>query len=194
MKFTDDQLRAYIAALGEKFGFQVAVSDRPVHQDYSFIEFHGKMPRMRSEHTFIIPIENRIPGVITARSVLVNTSDNNMSWLLNGQASRNCREVVYIGASSDSCLSLHASKEMLRNWAHQNLPNIPDDRKEAAKRHFDDNYEHHLARGCYADDVCTGYYVDDPANKDTLNLKLVPVVGSSAEDTEELAETPAPRL
>lgn len=185
MKFTDDQLRAYIAALGEKYGFEVTISERAVHQDYTFLEFHGRMPRMRLEHKFVIPIENRIPGVITARSVLVNTGRENMSWLLNGQASRNCREIVFIGASSDNIRSLHASKDMLKAWTHQNLPNIPDERKDAAERAFNDNYEHHLAFGCYGDDVSIADYVNDPNNTAMLTLRLTRVPKANQPESDE---------
>jgi hypothetical protein len=194
MKFSDEQLRAYIAALAEAFNFSVTVSLKPVVQHDRFITFSGLQPRRRIEQDFVVPFLSPKPGVITAQSVLVGTLGlQAMTWLLNGQANRHSREVVFIGGSSDHAVSLHASKDMVRKWLFQNFPNLPEDRQADAKAYLEKTYLQMTDRGLYADEVSIGTYVDAP-NSSMLVLRLNPIASDAAEPKMEAAENTGPKI
>lgn len=184
LKFTDGQLKAYLEAVSERFSLGIRVSEFPARQHEQSIEFKGRMPGMRRDRTFVLPVEVRDAGVLVARSVLYGPDPARMQWLVNGQASANCREAVYIGAGSDNAVSLHPSRTMLKEWTHGRLDGMPDDRKQDALRHFDETYAYHDAKGLYGDGVCIGSYVD---GGETLKLRLTPVSETDVPDAEAAA-------
>jgi hypothetical protein len=186
--FTEGQLRAYVEAVDKAFGLGIRISDTPVtlHGGHS-IEFRGRRPGQRKERVFAMPLEVRRPGVVVARSVLEGRPGTHMSWLVNGQAASGCREVVHIGASSDRALSLHASLEMLREWAREPLARVPEDRKADAEAYAETAYGEMAGTGLYAEEVSIGAAVD--RGGETLVLELRPAVEAPA---AEPAPAPAP--
>lgn len=174
--FQEVHLEKYIDALCQRFSLPSikAVPGSFRFQDNSFT-FQGRMPRMQKNRQFIVPFECRFYGVITARSLLSCSNTAESSWLLNGQATGQTREHVYIGGSSDSAVSLHASKEMLQKWTHEPLtrPNQSSKSPEALGLDCANAFDDYVSRGLYEEEVAIGHYAD--RGESTLSLCLQPI-------------------
>lgn len=180
-KFTDDELRAYIEKLSSEYDLGIVVSDTPINMQTSHLYFKGRIRGTRGEKTVVIPFESTSFGVIRARSVLYGSKPQDVKWLFNGQpsGSRTNELISFVGSSP--ALSLHTSKERLREWTHANASRFDNDAssgeyvesqvKTAMVEHFDNTYNHHVKTGLYGDEVSFGRFVDDGVG-DYLTLQL----------------------
>jgi hypothetical protein len=168
IRYSEAQLEQYVDFLFQRFALgAISVSPGSMKQEDNFFHFIGNQP-MQKTRRFVIPFETRSPGVIVARSILKGSRNKPMSWLINGQASNNSSEMIFIGAGSYIAISLHPSKEMLRDWTHAHLENAPDEMIDDWTGRADKAFEQHVSAGLYADKASIGDY----SETDGISLRL----------------------